>query len=479
MSYYTAMPVVAIIGGGFSGAAVALHLVENGRAGKPARVVVFEPRDILGAGLAYDTHEPAHRINVPAARMSLYPDDPGSFQRWIDDTHVLADDPEAIMAAEQVFPRRQAFGTYVHDTLAPHIADGRIEHRQATVVGLARSGATWRLSGSDGRDLVADIVVLAVSHPAPALPSQLKPLAGHPRLVADPTARDALDVIRADDRVLIVGNGLTSADVVAALTQRGHQGPILSVSRRGLRSRGHSAIAHEPAGDFLSPPSRTASQLLQCIRIELRAARRLGLGWQPVLDAVRAQGQQIWKALPVVERQRIARHIRPFWDAHRFRVAPQVEAVLDGAIEAGRLEILAASLSFSARTGDEIGIGLKLRRRNVFREVTVDAVVVTTGPSHGGILRSQPFLSALQNEGLLAACATGLGIACDDQSRALDASGNIVPALYIAGPLARGTFGELMGLPQVTEHAVFVAGQVGDALERSASTGRVKAGTAG
>ena len=44
---------VAVIGGGFTGAAVAFHLARRGR--PDLRVSVYEPREALGQGLAYST----------------------------------------------------------------------------------------------------------------------------------------------------------------------------------------------------------------------------------------------------------------------------------------------------------------------------------------------------------------------------------------------------------------------------------------
>ncbi|HWK34416.1 MAG TPA: FAD-dependent oxidoreductase, partial [Hyphomicrobium sp.] len=61
---------IAIIGGGFSGAAIAWHLARDARVAG-TRVVVIEPRATLGQGLAYSPGEPAYRINVPASKMSL------------------------------------------------------------------------------------------------------------------------------------------------------------------------------------------------------------------------------------------------------------------------------------------------------------------------------------------------------------------------------------------------------------------------
>ncbi len=463
MSSAPDLPVVAVIGGGFTGTAFALHLTASS-AGK-VRIVVFEPRDRLGAGLAYSTTDAAHRINVPAGRMSVYPDDPESFLRYLATTDEHVTDAQLIGRDGQPYPRRLVFGDYVAAEIAPLLSSGTVEHRQADVVSIRRSGQDWLVTDSTGGQLRAQFVVLAASHPSPALLRPLLPFKNHPKLVSDVTIPAALEAIAPDDRVLILGNGLTAADVVASLEKRGHRGIIQSVSRRGLRSRGHAPVVQEPFGDFTSQPAKTASALLRHIRRSIDDARAYGLTWHAVLDAVRGQAFAIWRALPVVERRRIVRLARPFWDAHRFRIAPQVEDALDRAIATERLTLRAASLKQVVQQGDGFAVTLAGRGVSGTETLDFDAIVVTTGPAHNHILQSQPFLRQLAEDGHISACETGLGIACDLDAQALDGRGAPVDTLFIAGPLARGTFGELMGLPQVTEHAVFVAGKVAQATD--------------
>ncbi|MFS8113614.1 FAD/NAD(P)-binding protein [Rhizobium jaguaris] len=457
-------PVIAIIGGGVSGTAVAFHLLQY-QPLQPGQLFIFEPRARLGKGLAYDTQDPAHRINVPAAKMSLLPDDIEHFQRWLQEGNALAGDETAAAANGGLFPRRAVFGHYINTMVQPFIDSGAVTHIAERAEDVRRSDGRWVITGEAGRRLEADILVIATSHPSPQPPQPLQnALAGHPRFVADPTKPDALDAIRADDKVLVVGNGLTSADVIASLNLRGHKGPITAISRRGLRSRGHAPVKQELFGDFVSQPSRTALDLLRHVRAAIREAEGEGWTWHAVIDQVRTQGQDLWWAMPVNERRRVVRHLRPFWDVHRFRVAPQVEAVSEEAISAGRLEVLAASVASVEVKDGMIGCILHLSRSGKSLNRQFDAVVVTTGPGHRGILKSQNWIGALADAGYLAIDATGLGLACNTASLALGADGKAAPSLFISGPLARGTFGELMGLPEVVEHAVFVAEQVASAV---------------
>jgi uncharacterized NAD(P)/FAD-binding protein YdhS len=463
---------VAIIGGGVSGAGVAYHLALSGRLA-PDHIVVFEPRRKLGAGLAYDTPDPAHRINVPAARMSLLPDDQEHFQRWIEANDAIADDAAAQAGEGRLFPRRSVFGDYLNALVQPFVESGAVRHIAARVTDVSRQDDGWLVSDEEGRQIQADILVVATSHPAPTPPASLaRALAGHPGFVPDPTRFDALDKIGKDDRVLIVGNGLTSADIIASLARRGHRGDITAISRRGLRSRGHATAAQDPYGDFVTAPADTALGLLKKVREAIKAAAAEGVSWHAVIDQVRGQGHDLWQALSVAEKRRIVRHLRPFWDVHRFRVAPQVERASEEAIEAGRLTVLPASIRSVKVKGDSIDCVLRLSRSGKTVERSFDAVVVTTGPGHRGILESQPWIEKLADEGYLALDPTGLGLACTMLSQASGPSGAIAPSLFISGPLARGTFGELMGLPQVSEHALFVAEQVIAEIGRMAGDSR-------
>jgi 2-polyprenyl-6-methoxyphenol hydroxylase-like FAD-dependent oxidoreductase len=84
---------VVIIGGGFCGAFCAAELAAAARG--PVAITIVEPRPVLGAGLAYSATDPAHRVNVPAARMTLHPDNPTDFDDWIRRHGVLEADPAA------------------------------------------------------------------------------------------------------------------------------------------------------------------------------------------------------------------------------------------------------------------------------------------------------------------------------------------------------------------------------------------------
>lgn len=449
MATSPSVPTVAIIGGGFTGAAVAYHLAK--RAASPLQILIFDPRPDIGSGLAYSTVDPSHRINVPAGRMTLEPEDERHFVRWLEADGEIRGDCSATLTDGRCFPARRLFGRYVTQNLAPLLDTGQIVHHRACVASITPTNGRWRIGTTNGFESAADIVVIATSHPPPVPPPTLSDsLGGHHKFISDPWALDALDAVAIRDRVLVVGTGLTMADVIASLDGKGHVGDITAISRRGQRSRSHAAKPVEPYGDFLNPPSRTALDLLR----RVRDAVKKGGPWQGLFDRLRTQGQDIWTALPLPEQRRLIRHLRPFWDTHRFRIAPQIGALLDRRTADGTLTISAASIQAAGMKDDGFAITLRDRAGNIETRI-FDAVIATTGPGHSRILDGQPFLAGLVKEGLVISDPTGLGLAVDTNSRLLGVHG-ANRSIFVAGPLARGRFGELMGLPEVTNHAVFV-----------------------
>ncbi|MBI1649105.1 FAD/NAD(P)-binding protein [Hyphomicrobium sulfonivorans] len=457
-------PSVAIVGGGLTGAAIAYHLANSA---VPANIAVFEPRPEIGRGLAYGTTDPAHRINVPASKMSLLPSDEKHFINWIAANDATADDADALAPDGHQYIRRALFGRYVSAHLQPHLDAGRIDHIRAAVVDIARASPhRWRITTDDGTSHHADVVVLATTHPPPGIPRELREgVDDDARLITDATLPGAIDAIAPTARVVIVGTGLTMADVVASLDQRGHRGPIYAFSRRGLASRGHASAPHEPFGDFTGSAT-SARALLRSVRETISRAKRNNIPWQPVIDAVRAQAWTFWPKLSISERKRIVHRLRPFWDVHRFRIAPQLKALLDRRQADGTLTLKAASLVGAKAFPDRLEIKVRPRAESVLETINADHVILTTGPAHDAILATQPHLASLARQGLITADALGLGIACDRQGHARTSAGASHSDLFIAGPLARAEFGELMGLPQVTTYAELIAGEVAAALAR-------------
>ena len=461
---------VILVGAGLSGAAFLAHLLRDHSPCR-GRVLVLEPAARLGAGLAYGTEDPAHRTNVAAGRMSLFPEQPEHFLRWLDEGAELERDPDAVGGDGLVHARRTVYGDYVDAAVRAEIdaAAATVRHlRQRAMSARRRPEGGWAVALEDGGVAVAPLLVLAVGHTAPDLPAVLAPLAGDPRMVADPWDGQALERIGEGDPVLVVGTGLTGCDVIASLRARGQRGTVLAVSRRGLLPRPRTTRPVGEWGDFASDPAITALALLRRVREAVAAALAEERPWEDVIAALRAQARTVWGRLPVGERRRLLRHLRPFWDVHRFQCAPQIAAVVASGQRDGWLTVLAATPV--AAQGQPGGIAVTLRPRGgtATETVRVRAVVNCTGPGHRSVVAAHPLLRSLAEAGHLRADPCRLGIDVDAASRVLDASGDAWPDLFVAGPLARGTHGELMGLPQVTTQPREVAASVARLLAPAA-----------
>lgn len=275
-----------------------------------------------------------------------------------------------------------------------------------------------------------------------------------------PWQRDALAQVAPDDCEAIIGSGLTMSDVVASLHRQQHRGEITVFSRRGQLLRANlSGSFDNYILDYSQPQPASARGWLHRVRQEVKQAAAMNLPWQLVLDDIRRNGQHIWQSLSLHEQRRFLQHLRPWWDVHRYRIAPQVSQILNQQQASGQLSLLAARLMGAEAVENTFRLTLRLRGAQSESRV-VDKVIVTTGPAHNALLKSNALLRQLHDDGVIQPDPLALGIQVNALSQTLNAQGDANPYLYVAGPAARGRFGELMGLPHVAEHAESVARQL-------------------
>jgi uncharacterized NAD(P)/FAD-binding protein YdhS len=434
---------LAIVGGGFTGVALATHALTS--ATQPLSVDVIEPSAKLGRGAAYGTTNADHRINVPSDRMSLFSSDPTHFTRWLFDNKWLPD-PESADPLGRCFVPRDAFAAYSEAAFAQaarSATSASLRHRQTRVVELVRDNDGFRLKLADGTSLRADRVAICTGHVPSAPCSVREGAARHPRFIARPWASDSLAIVRRSDSVLIVGTGLTMVDVVATLARTDHQGPIVAISQRGLLPRGHGRFVDCPLFEGVRPA--TALELLRLVRAEVRQ-RNGELDWQAVVDALRRRLPEVWPALPAPERIRAVRRLLHFWEVHRFRIAPQGAAAVARLTAQGTLTVQRARAIEVDAHAQSLLARLRLPDGTMV-DRAFDSIILCSGASRN--IRDNTLLANLIDRGLAQSDDVSLGLKVEGLSRLIDALGSMQSDLFAFGPITRGTFGEMTGAPDI------------------------------
>lgn len=469
------MNTLAIVGGGYAGAVLAIQLSRH--ADRPYDIVVIEPRSSLGHGLAYGTQDPTHRLNGDLNTVSLYldayPEDSAHVAEWYAAQNLRNADPDSVCENGQVFMRRKDFGCYVAQEVARHMADNpsgsRIRHRQDIATGLERQpDGRYLVKLESGSSVPASAVFVTTSNEAPDVPGPFRDLsADHPAFIQDPWDWERLRNVAANGRVLVLGVAQTGSDVMAALLMQQHAGEIVALSRRGLRPRKwpeNAPPSSQPLPERLRQnisvfsqkhgTPRTVLQALRAARSQARNDIGQGGSWLAALADIRDSLWEIWPDLPLVEKRRFFRHVRPWYDVHRFRLAPQVETPILEAEENGQLRFLAASVSNVRDLGHRLAVTIRPRGTDVTTEELFDCVVNCTGPSLSPSHSKNPFLQSILERRDVSEHATGFGFAVDDSLRAVAADGTADRPLFIVGPLTYGRYLDQQGGLFITDQIV-------------------------
>jgi uncharacterized NAD(P)/FAD-binding protein YdhS len=445
---------VAIVGGGFSGTMVAAHLLRRARG--PLAVAIVERRPVIGHGVAYGTDEACHLLNVPAAAMSAWPDEPGHFLAW------LRTQPGFAEAAPTTFAPRQVYGRYVRAVLAAAEADAaegvRLLRVQDEAVGLhpLPGGAVIALAGGD--ELSAQRVVLALGHFPPADPPVPGAAAFYAsdRYVAQPWAPGALAAIASTDDVLLIGSGLTAIDWVLSLGARGHRGRIHMLSRKGRLPQPH-VPGLLPRPSQLPEPPHQALATWDWVRERVREAEADGADWRQAIDGLRPHLQALWRGLDGRERRRFLRHARPLWEAHRHRMAPEVAGAVKQAMDAGRMVLHAGRVAAFQALPD----GVEVRLLGDRAPLHVHHVVNCTGPEADFRKKRHPLPVSLMEQGLIRPDVLGMGIDTDEHGAVLDAHGQASAVIFAIGPMRKGQLWETTAVPEIRGQTQAIAARIG------------------
>jgi uncharacterized NAD(P)/FAD-binding protein YdhS len=466
--------VIGIVGGGLSGALVAIQLLRKATA--PLRVVLIEPRAEVGRGIAYSTSSPSHLLNVRAGNMSIFPDEPQDFLNYLRSA-------ETRDYSGRDFVPRERFGAYVGERLrrARRVAARGVSFEHIT----DRAGRIDRVNGGGlrvvlegGSELAADAVVLAVGNNPPATPFEAS--AGAEVVSGWSTA--AFEGLGKDEPVLVVGSGLTAVDSVLELDDRGHRGAIHVISRHGRWPLVHGSpppLSGPPSSLSGQPPPLSGSpaplggppppvsgpplvfgpgdSVLTILRTLRAGARQAGIAedsWQLAFDQIRPHINSIWRRLPAIERRRFLRHARGLWEIHRHRMPPEAAARIAALSQSGQLVTQPGRVLGATRMSDGLtNVAIATSNRKDIARLAVRRVIICTGPDLDFRRGAPPVIRELIDDNLAQLDSSNLGLSVSESYALLEENGRPSSSLFALGPVIKGSLWETTALPEIRVQA--------------------------
>jgi len=242
--------------------------------------------------------------------------------------------------------------------------------------------------------------------------------------------------------------------------RKGHRGPIVAMSRRGLLSKAHRRVEPLLIDESEVPFGSSTSELLRWLRGRIDAYDADGGDWRSVIDGMRPFMQRLWRELPLRSRQRFLEHARAWWEVHRHRMAPEVENRITAAVADGRLSLVAAKIIDIVPLSDGARVVYRKRGCNYTDTIDVAMIVDCTGIVRDLGATTNPALRSLLAQGQARIDRLRIGIDVGSDNALVDRDGALSRRLFAVGPLTRSAFWEIIAIPDISNQCAELAARL-------------------
>src|SRR5581483_2185841 len=169
----------------------------------------------------------------------------------------------------------------------------------------------------------------------------------------------------------------------------------------------------------------TVQSLLKWVKENFKQAEAKGKNWRSVIDSMREHIPALWAAMPLEEKKRFMRHLRPFWEIHRHRMPEEGINILNDMRQKSQLNMLAGRIQGGRIKGNKVEVDYRCRSSNEIKQVTVDVIINCTGPETEYRKLRSTFYQGLMENNIARPDALSLGLNVSTQGFIVNEDGTV------------------------------------------------------
>ena len=437
------MKKVASVGFGFCGIMVfgnILRKISEQKSQIKIKFIIFEKNGADAIGAGFSDFNDNYILNVAVKKMSPFENQPNDFLDFLQENFP---DIYEKNGADGYVPRN-IYGQYLkklRDDFFQLADDLKINYEfiEQQVIDIEEG-----FKIITALDIIeADEVVISSSF----VQSQLNYCDNDEKLISPLWSKNSKNFhqknnFNGDDKICIIGTGLSAIDVLVGLNAKNFSGKIYAISRRGNFPKSHFFQQNLEIKQDLIDLINIDDAKLGILNISLKFRKYLRKNKEydlrNLIDSIRGKTKALWHNLDEKNKRNFLKKILPYWNIFRHRVPNSSLEIVSEMIKNNRLEIVKSSAKSISKKGDKFII-------NTHKQILeCDYVVNCLGFDYD--IKNYPLIEAMTRKNLL-------------QKDLILVKSNH-PKIHLVGGLNIGRDFEITAVPDIKIDASLVAQKI-------------------